>query len=101
MEIQIPIYDLRRISAEAFVVDNIRFVLKLILDIHKDKSLNENISRQKSMELFLRLIYEDPRPLLQYRLTGNLHRVGLVGKGKKAHFVWLDDYFRDCYIPDK
>jgi hypothetical protein len=96
MPTSIPLYDLRRTPAYAFAVENVRFVIKEALNIHKDKSLNTNISRQKSLELFLRLCYEEPAPILNYRLSGELHRVRLVGKGKNARYEWAEDYFRDC-----
>lgn len=93
---KISVYDLRRVPAYGFAVENVRFVLQTALELHEGRSLNDNISRQKSFELFIKLCIEDPRPILDYRISGALHRVRLVGKGKTQHYEWSKEYFVDC-----
>ena len=95
-KINISLFDLRRVQAYSFAIENIRFVIGEALKMHETQSLNTNISRQKSLELFLKLCYKDPRPILDFKISGALHRVKLVGKGKSMHYEWSEDYFRDC-----
>lgn len=95
-KLRIPLFDLRRAPAYGFAIENIRFVIQQVLELHEGRSLNVNISRQKSIELFLRLVYKEPQPLLDYRTSGALHRVELVGTGKGRRYEWSKEYFVDC-----
>lgn len=93
---RIPIFDLRRASAYGFALENVRFAIQQSLELHKYSGLNSKISRRKSLELFLELCYKDPRPILEYKISGVLPRVELMGSGKSMHFEWTDEPFRDC-----
>lgn len=96
METKIPPYDLRRVPAYGFAIENVRFVLQTIQELHAGGGRNIHISRAKDLEMLLDLAYREPQPILDYRLSGALKMVVLKGEGKSQRYEWGGEYLRDC-----
>lgn len=74
---KIPIYDLRRVPAYGFALENIRFVLMEIQQLHANGGRNTKVSRAKDIEMLIDLIIREPQPLLEYKITGGLKMIEL------------------------
>lgn len=93
---KIGLYDLRRVSAYGFAIENIRFVLMEIQQLHANGGRDTKVSRAKDIEMLIDLIIREPQPLLEYKITGGLKMIELKGDKKHQRYEWGDQYLWDC-----
>lgn len=91
-----PLYDLRRVPAYGFAIENIRFALMEIQQLHANGGRNIHVSKVKDIEMLIELIIREPYPLLDYRLSGVLRKIVLKGDKKHQRYEWGDTYLKDC-----